>query len=348
MGGSDIDPLAPFPAPAAPPTWSAILEVQDPDGTRTRHPFRHPRTRVGRARDNDLSLADDGVSHQHCEFVAEQGFLVVRDLGSQNGTWVNERRGPQARLRDGDVVRIGNTRIQIFLEGKVKRPARRLPWGALGVVLGILAAGATGLWLRQRQQELRASYAAALRAELGEACITAQPFDALEASEAQLAGRSFAFTLGKGGVQLSKEDAELDRALVQLYRQRAPLFAEAWRALALLQQQRRASMERLSLQGARLWTAQERKTAAYIDAVLQESAQAVDELLQSLEQLGEDTARLTAAVDALLGPQRDLRTAEQLKAFRFRADLRAARAACEEKSAHAAAGLSGALSALVE
>ena len=347
MGGSAIDPLAPFPAQAAPPTWSAILEVQDPDGTRTRHPFRHPRTRVGRARDNDLSLSDDGVSHQHCEFVAERGFLVVRDLGSQNGTWVNERRGPQARLRDGDVVRIGNTRIQIFLEGKVKRPGRRLPWGALGVALGILAAGAAGLWLRQRQQELRASYAAALRAELGEAC-TAQPFDALEASEAQLAGRSFAFTLGKGGVQLSKEDADLDRALVQLYRQRALLFAEAWRALALLQQQRRASMERLSRQGARLWTAQERKTAAYIDAVLQERAQAVDDLLMSLELLGDDTARLTAAVDALLGPQRDLRTAEQLKTFRFRAELRAARAACEEKSAHAAAGLSGALSALAE
>src|SRR5438132_11747125 len=74
------------------PKWSAILDVQDPDGTRTRHPFRHPRIAVGRKRDNDLSLSDEGVSHQHCEFVSDQGFFVLRDLGSQNGTWLNDRR----------------------------------------------------------------------------------------------------------------------------------------------------------------------------------------------------------------------------------------------------------------
>ena len=347
MGGLRIDPLEPKPAQGAPPSWSAILEVQDPDGTRTRHPFRHPRIRVGRGRDNDLSLADDGVSHQHCEFVAEQGFLVVRDLGSQNGTWVNERRASEARLRDGDGVRIGNTRIHVALEGKVKRPARRLPWRALGVLFGLAAAGATGLWFWQRQEGMRAGYATALRAEAADVC-NAPPLDALEATYAQLAGRSFAFTLGKGGVQLSREDAALDRALVEIYRRRRALCEEAAQALALAQQQRRASIEKLSRQGARLWTAQGRKTAVFIDAALEERAQAVDELLEAVKQLGDETARLTAAVDALLAPQPDLRTAEQLKAFRFRGDLRAARAACEEKSARAAAGLSGALSALAE
>ena len=347
MGGLLIDPLEPKPAQAAPPSWSAILEVQDPDGTRTRHPFRHPRTRVGRARDNDLSLADDGISHHHCEFVAERGFFVVRDLGSQNGTWVNERRAAEARLLDGDGVRIGNTRIQVALEGAVKRPARRVPWSALGVLFGLAAAGATGLWLWQRQEELRAGYAAALRAEVGDVC-NVPSFAALSGTEAQLAGRSFAFTLGRGEVRLSKEDAARDRALVEVYRRRLALCAEASRELALAQQQRRASIEKLSRQGARLWTAQGRKTADFIDAVLQERAQAVDALLEAVKQLGEDTALLTAAVDALLAPRPDLQTAERLQGFRFRTDLRAARATCEEQSARAAAGLSGALSALAE
>ena len=354
--------MSPSPRQDLAPGWSAILEVQDPDGTRTRHPFRHPRTRVGRARDNDLSLADEGVSHQHCEFVAERGFLVVRDLGSQNGTWVNEQRAAEARLRDGDVVRIGATRIQVALEGRVKRPARPKPLRALGVVLGLAAAGAAWLWLEQRQQERRAAYGSALRDQLGDVC-RAQPFDALEATSTELDGRSFALTVDKGGVKLSKEDVALDRALVQIYRRRLALCEEAYRALALSQQQRRESIEKLSRQGSRLWTARGRKTAGFIDGVLRERAQAVDELLEAVKQLGDDTAQLTASVDALLlprtpgpqpqapqapGPRPDLQTAEHLKAFRFRTDLRAARAACEEKNARAEAGLNGALSALSE
>ena len=339
--------MVPKPAQDPPPDWSAILEVKDPDGTRTRHPFRHPRTTVGRARDNDLSLADEGVSHQHCAFVAERGFLVVRDLGSQNGTWVNERRAPEARLRDGDVVRIGKTRISIALGGKVKRRLRRRSLRAAGVLLGLAAAGAAWLFLAQRQEAMRAAYAAALRGELGEVC-KAQPFDALDLTEAELDGRSFALTLGKDGVKLSREDAALDRALVQIYRRRLLLCEEAYRALAGAQEQRRESIEKLSRQGARLWTARGRKTAAFIDGVLRERAQAVDELLQSVKQLGDDTAQLTASVDAVLLPQPALQTAEHLKAFRFRTDLGAARATCEEKSARAEAGLAGALSALSE
>ena len=339
-----------MPRPAAQepaPNWSAILEVQDPDGIRTRHPFRHPRTRVGRARDNDLSLADEGISHQHCEFVAEQGFLVLRDLGSQNGCWVNERREAEARLRDGDVVRIGATRIHIALEGRVRRPLRRTPLRALGVVLGLAAAGAAWFGLAQRREEMRAAYAAAVRGELGNVC-RAAPFDGLDSTETDLDGRSFALTLGEGGVKLSQEDRALDRALVQIYRRRLALSEEAYRALALAQERRRASMEKLSRQGSRLWTARGRKTAAFIDGVLRERAQAVDELLQSLKQFGDDNAQLTAAVDALLLPQPNLRAAEQLKAFSFRTDLRAAGATCEERSARAEAGLAGALSALSE
>lgn len=338
----------PAPRPQVPaPTWSAILEVQDPDGTRTRHPFRHPRTTVGRARDNDLSLADEGVSQKHCAFAAEQGYLVVSDLGSQNGTWVNERRLPLARLGDGDEVRIGGTRIRISLEGNARKPARRRPLGALGLVLGLAAAGAGWFLLAQRQEAMRAGYAAALRGELGDAC-RAPSLDALEAAGAELDGRSFAFTLGRNGVTLSKEDRALDGALVEVYRRRLALCAEADRALVLAQEERRAALEKLSRAGARLWTASGRRTAAFIDQVLQERAQAVDELLAAVKLLGDDTAQLTAAVDALLGAQPDRQTAARLEAFRFRADLRAARAACEAQNARAEAALAGALSALSE
>src|SRR4051812_3290093 len=178
------------------PKWSAILDVQDPDGTRTRHPFRHPRIAVGRKRDNDLSLSDEGVSHQHCEFVSEQGFFVVRDLGSQNGTWLNEQRVEEARLRDGDEVRIGGTRIRIALEGKVKVPERRRRLRGLGVALGFLAA--IGIWvlLARQQEEARTSYAALLRDQVAgaDACHVPE-LDTLATVDEKLAGRSVALTL---------------------------------------------------------------------------------------------------------------------------------------------------------
>lgn len=303
---------------------------------------------VGRARDNDLSLADEGVSQRHCELLAREGFFVVRDLGSQNGTWVNERRVRELRLRDGDQIRIGATRLLVSLDGKVRRPGRRNWSRVAGVVLGLAAAVAAWLWLVQRQDALRRAYAAALHGQLAADVCGAPQFEALDAGEAALKGRSFAVTLEKGTVRLSAEDVALDRELVALYRNRLALCEEAYRALVAAQEQRRQAVEKLSRQGARLWTSRARGTAAFVDGLLRDRAQAVDELLQAVKLVGDDTAQLTASVDALLAPRPDPRTAEHLRDFRFRADLHAARAACEQKSARVEAGLSGALTGLAE
>ncbi|MGZ6144020.1 MAG: FHA domain-containing protein [Myxococcales bacterium] len=339
------DPM-PQPTPqATQPKWSAILEVQDPDGTRTRHPFRHPRIKVGRRRDNDLSLADEGVSHQHCEFVSEQGYFVVRDLGSQNGTWLNERRVGEARLRDGDEVRIGATRIRIALEGGVRRPERRSRWRIAGVLLGLAAAGGS-LWLfARREQEKRVAYAALLREEVPQAPCAAPQFAELEKVDAQIGGRSFALTLQNGELKLTREDLALDGELAGLHRRKLALYQDAYRGIGLAQQPRREAAERLSRLGQRLWTSRERKAAAFVDGLLQDRIQAADDLAQALRQLIDDTTQLTGLVATLpMAPP----AAKFLREFRFKADLRAARAACEQKDAAASAGLAGALTALAE
>lgn len=331
------------------PKWSAILDVQDPDGTRTRHPFRHPRIAVGRKRDNDLSLSDEGVSHQHCEFVSEQGFFVVRDLGSQNGTWVNEQRVEEARLRDGDEVRIGGTRIRVALEGKVKVPERRRRLRGLGVALGFLAA--IGIWvlLARQQEEVRTSYAALLReqAPAGEECHAPQ-FDAIDREDAKLAGRSVAMTVAKGVPKLTPADEKLDRELLAIYQGKVALYAQAFHELVAAQEHRREALERLARAGQRMWTERERKTAAGADALLQDRVQAVDELAQAVKQLSEDTAELSAALTGVLAQPAERAAADRLQRFRFRSDLKSARASCEEKSAHAASALSVALTALSE
>jgi pSer/pThr/pTyr-binding forkhead associated (FHA) protein len=71
------------------------------------------RTTVGNAAENDISLADDATaSRLHAMLERFQAGWCVTDLGSSNGTWVNgERIWSSRRLRHGDEIRIGQTRL---------------------------------------------------------------------------------------------------------------------------------------------------------------------------------------------------------------------------------------------
>jgi Mg-chelatase subunit ChlD len=68
-------------------------------------------TSIGRARANDVRIPDLAVSAEHCRIQPEEGRLVLRDLRSRNGTFVNGRRVTRHALAPGDVITIGETRI---------------------------------------------------------------------------------------------------------------------------------------------------------------------------------------------------------------------------------------------
>ena len=71
------------------------------------------RTTVGKASENDVSLEDDPTaSHLHAVLERFPAGWCVTDLGSSNGTWVNgERIWSSRRLRHGDEIRVGQTRL---------------------------------------------------------------------------------------------------------------------------------------------------------------------------------------------------------------------------------------------
>lgn len=64
---------------------------------------------VGTAPDCDVVVTDASVSGRHAEFSAQGGVVRVSDLGSTNGTFVNEKRVQNAELVDGDTLRLGRT-----------------------------------------------------------------------------------------------------------------------------------------------------------------------------------------------------------------------------------------------
>jgi FHA domain/Domain of unknown function (DUF1707) len=62
---------------------------------------------LGRSRACDLVLADDSVSRRHAMVVREGDRIILTDLGSTNGTFVNGRRITQADVQPGDRLRLG-------------------------------------------------------------------------------------------------------------------------------------------------------------------------------------------------------------------------------------------------
>ncbi len=70
-----------------------------------------PRITVGRSQDCDIVIDNLGISRQHTEIVREGGAYVVRDLKSNNGTFVNGKRVTRHNLNDGDEIAIGKFTI---------------------------------------------------------------------------------------------------------------------------------------------------------------------------------------------------------------------------------------------
>ena len=89
-----------------------------PDGARQRtYVLTTPVTLLGRGTDCDLRLVDPGVSRHHAELRVEDGEVVLVDLGSTNGTFVNGQPVRRVLLTDGTRVTLGRTTLVFRNDG---------------------------------------------------------------------------------------------------------------------------------------------------------------------------------------------------------------------------------------
>lgn len=72
--------------------------------------------KAGRHPQSHIFLDDITVSRRHAEVRNEGGRLVVADVGSLNGTYLNRERIEQADLHDGDTVQVGKFKL-VFVAG---------------------------------------------------------------------------------------------------------------------------------------------------------------------------------------------------------------------------------------
>ena len=94
--------------PPTPPAGSGQPRLVSDDTTA--HPLTRAVTRLGRGTDVDIRVDDPGVSRHHAEILLGRE-VVLRDLGSTNGTYVDGVQVGEKVLHDGAVVQLGATRL---------------------------------------------------------------------------------------------------------------------------------------------------------------------------------------------------------------------------------------------
>lgn len=83
---------------------------------------------LGREADNDVALSDKSVSRLHSEIFLKKNKLFIKDLGSHNGTYVNNQKITSSPLSTNDVVRLGKTYELTVRIGDQKADIVREEW----------------------------------------------------------------------------------------------------------------------------------------------------------------------------------------------------------------------------
>jgi pSer/pThr/pTyr-binding forkhead associated (FHA) protein len=79
------------------------------------HELKAEKTTVGRVEDNTFQIPDPSVSSHHCEIILRGTEVVIKDLDSTNGTFINGQQITEAALKPSQILRLGQ--VEVRLEG---------------------------------------------------------------------------------------------------------------------------------------------------------------------------------------------------------------------------------------
>lgn len=81
------------------------------------HELNVDKTTIGRVEDNTFQIADPSVSSHHCEIVLRGSDVVIHDLGSTNGSFINGEKISESVLKPGQTLKLGQIELQLVPEG---------------------------------------------------------------------------------------------------------------------------------------------------------------------------------------------------------------------------------------
>ena len=109
------------------------------------HELKAEKTTIGRVEDNTFQIAEASVSSHHCEVLLRGSDVVVRDLNSTNGTFVNGEKVTESVLKPNQILRLGQIEIRLETDApaaQTKKPLDQTLVMQRGVSLNELEQGA--------------------------------------------------------------------------------------------------------------------------------------------------------------------------------------------------------------
>src|SRR5689334_14216553 len=82
------------------------------------HELKVDKTTIGRLEDNTFQIAEQSVSSHHCEVLLKGNDVVVKDLNSTNGTYINGEKITEKVLKPGQILRLGQIEVRLEAEGQ--------------------------------------------------------------------------------------------------------------------------------------------------------------------------------------------------------------------------------------
>src|SRR5512137_467532 len=77
------------------------------------HELKAEKTTIGRLEDNDFSIPEASVSSHHCEVLLRGSDVVVKDLNSTNGTFINGEKVTESVMKPGQILRLGQIEMRL-------------------------------------------------------------------------------------------------------------------------------------------------------------------------------------------------------------------------------------------
>ncbi|MGF1510415.1 MAG: FHA domain-containing protein [Myxococcota bacterium] len=100
--------------------WARLFVCSGPDTGSTVHITRDETT-LGRSSECHIRVSDGRASSTHARIERSDGTHRIRDLGSTNGTFVNNRRVEEVQLRSGDMIQVGETLFEFNEDSDAER-----------------------------------------------------------------------------------------------------------------------------------------------------------------------------------------------------------------------------------
>lgn len=101
------------------------------------HELKVDKTTIGRVDDNTFPITEASISSHHCEVLLRGADVVVRDLDSTNGTFINGEKITESVLKPGQTLRLGQIELRLETDGSAPASGKKGTESVAGVQRGV-------------------------------------------------------------------------------------------------------------------------------------------------------------------------------------------------------------------